>query len=465
MDKAAVFGTADGGSIPSEGNYNKSYFGSLAQLAEQGPLKPKVPGSTPGRPIFKSMKKSLVQLLFFVLVSTSLVVLPNLSAKAADQSGASISVFVRENCARCQEEEKFLDKLAKENPTVTVFYYDLADPAKSDLFNKLTQNYGLAKGTPVTLVRDKLFQGYDNEKTTGKLINDIVTTAAGPNLTFEEIASGDNRVEVLSSIAQFCSEELGEICATDSPLNLTIPFTDIKIDIGELSLFSLAAVLGLVDGFNPCALWVLIMFLVILSQAESRRRMLEYAGLFIVAEAVMYYLILNVWFTAWDFVELNRIVTPLIGILALGSGVYFLYKFWTYQPVCDIVSPEERNKLINRARELAAKPLTVVVALGIMGLAFSVNVFEFACSIGIPQTFTKVLELNEIDWLGRQGYMLLYIIMYMLDDFLVFGLALFSIDKIDIAHRYSKWSLLIGGIIMLALGLALFLRPSLLVFA
>ena len=59
-------------------------------------------------------------------------------------------------------------------------------------------------------------------------------------------------------------------------------------------------------------------------QAGSRRRMFEFAGLFILAEAVMYYLILNVWFTAWDFVKLDKIVTPLVGLLALGSGIYFI---------------------------------------------------------------------------------------------------------------------------------------------
>ena len=251
---------------------------------------------------------------------------------------------------------------------------------------------------------------------------------------------------------------------TQSSLYVTLPFVGTRLDVGRLSLSALAFTLGFIDGFNPCAMWVLVMFLIILSQAGSRRRMWEYAGLFIVAEATMYYFILNVWYTVWDFVALDRIVTPFVGFLALSSGSYFLYKFWTHRDTCDVTNLEQRSRLSRRARDLAARPLTLVVALGILALAFSVNIFEFACSIGIPQTFTKVLELNGVSWGGHQWYMLIYIIAYMLDDLVVFGLALWSFEKVTMMSRYSRWSSLVGGLLMLALGAILIIRPALLIF-
>jgi len=211
-------------------------------------------------------------------------------------------------------------------------------------------------------------------------------------------------------------------------------------------------------------LWVLLMFLLILSQAGNRKRMFQFAGLFILAEAVMYYLILNVWFTAWDFIGLNRIVTPLIGLLALGSGAYFVYKFVTFKNECAIVGPDGQKTIRMRVKNLVGKPLTLGVIAGILGLAFSVNVFEFACSIGIPQTFTKVLELNNLAWLGRQWYMFLYIFMYMVDDLIVFGLALWGFDKMGLTHKYSKWATLVGGLLMLVLGLIMIFKPEFLIF-
>ena len=93
--------------------------------------------------------------------------------------------------------------------------------------------------------------------------------------------------------------------------------------------------------------------------------------------------------------------------------------------------------------------------MAIIGLALSVNVIEFACSIGIPQTFTKILQINDLNFITRQFYNFLYIIGYMLDDFLVFGLALFSVNKLHLTSKYSKWANLFGGILMVLLGLML----------
>ncbi len=369
-----------------------------------------------------------------------------------------ISVFVRDDCRHCQDEKEFLSTLKEEIPSLLLSYYNLADPENEKLFSLITDRYTLTKGTPLTLVRGTLLQGFDNATTTGEEIRRLVA-GNGKNLSFEEALEGGAS---LGGIGSACTES--SVCKTAPAFRVRVPIVGWVIDVGAFSLTTLSLTLGFIDGFNPCAMWVLVMFLLILSQVGSRRRMIQYAGLFIFAEAVMYYLILTVWYTAWDFVSLDRIVTPLVGLLAVGSGIYFLYKFATYTPVCTVASPNERQRLSEKVKALAAKPLTIGVILGILGLAFSVNIFEFACSIGIPQAFTKILELNALSWFGRQWYMLLYILMYMVDDVIVFGIALYSFDKIGITSKYSKWSTLVGGILMLVLGALLLFKPSLLVF-
>jgi cytochrome c biogenesis protein CcdA len=241
-----------------------------------------------------------------------------------------------------------------------------------------------------------------------------------------------------------------------------------QINPQATSLSFLAVVLGFVDGFNPCAMWVLLTFLLILSQVGSRKKMLQVAGLFIVAEAVMYYFILNVWYQTWDFVALDGIVTPAVGILALGSGGYFLYKYISSRNkplTCDVASPEHQQKTENKIQKLVSKPMTFAVALAIIGLALSVNVIEFACSVGIPQAFTKVLELNNLSFWKYQWYTLVYTIFYMVDDILVFGLAIWGYKKFyAVGQKYSKISTLIAGILMLILGALLVFNPDILAF-
>lgn len=381
---------------------------------------------------------------------------------ARAQETVLISVFVREECGHCKDEEVFLEELKMEMPTLEITYYDLTDSRNLELFIAVTERYGLARATPVTLIRGKLLQGFDTADTTGRIMRHLIAGEGG-HVRFEDILFGGAEVADSLSYDQFCRD--GIICGTEAPQTVVrLPLIGKEIDVGAFSLTALSAVLGFIDGFNPCALWVLLMFLIVLAQVGSRKNMMQYAGIFILAEAVMYYLILNVWFTAWDFVKLDRIVTPLVGLLAVGSGAYFLYKFATYKDTCEVTSLGQKKSLTARAQRLAGKPFTLGVLLGILGLAFSVNVFEFACSIGIPQTFTKILELNALGWLARQGYMALYILMYMVDDFLVFGLALYSFEKIGLTHKYSKWSTLIGGLLMLALGVIMLIKPELLVF-
>jgi hypothetical protein len=174
----------------------------------------------------------------------------------------------------------------------------------------------------------------------------------------------------------------------------------------------------------------------------------------------MYYLILNVWFSAWDFVGLDRIVTPIVGLVAIGGGLFFLYEWLYADGTCQVTDGTKRSKISGQIRKLATEPFTWLTVSGIIALALSVNVIEFACSIGIPQAFTKIVEMNGLGFLETQGLMALYILFYMIDDLIVFGLALWGAGKLAQTGMYVKWCNLFGGILMIALGALLLLRPE-----
>jgi len=214
-------------------------------------------------------------------------------------------------------------------------------------------------------------------------------------------------------------------------------------------------------------MWVLITFLVILSQAGSRKKMLLLAGIFVFAEAIMYNLILNVWYKTWDFIALDQYVTPFVGFLALGGGIFFLSRWQKNkdaQLVCDITDIESQSKTINKFKAIVQQPITIASIFAILVIAFSVNIIEFACSIGIAQAYTKILELNMLSFIERQWYILIYTIGYMIDDLIVFALAIWGYGKLQ-SHgaKYAQLSLLIGGLLMLILGTILVINPSLLV--
>jgi cytochrome c biogenesis protein CcdA/glutaredoxin len=401
--------------------------------------------------------------IFIVGVAIS-VFFPGFHVSAA-QDQALVELFMRQDCAHCQAEEAYLDTLTAGRTDIEVRRIDIDTPEGKDLFDRFTTSQKLSKATPITVIDGMVLQGFDSPRTTGERITSLIEQERGqPRIGVDELISGQAGT-VEKTRGATCDSTTG-ICTMppEEPLYVTIPVINKTIDVMQYSLPVLSGILGLIDGFNPCAMWVLVTFLIVLVQMGSRRRMWTVAGLFIIAETVMYYLILNVWFTAWDFVGLDRIVTPIVGAISVGGGFFFLYEWYKSDGTCQVVDMQGRAKISGRIKRLATEPFTWVTAFGVIALAFSVNVIEFACSIGIPQAFTKIIELNHLNVWQTQGYMADYIFFYMIDDFLVFGLALWGFDKLHMTQQYSKWSNLIGGILMLFLGYLLIFHPAALRF-
>ena len=381
-------------------------------------------------------------------------------ANASTTGDAGVYLFGRDDCGFCQQEKEWL-----ETEGIPYHYMNVAtDKEAARLFKAIAEKHDTSKVTPLTVIGEQVILGFNGPDTTGASIKAGILAADETDIrTPQEHLERAPVQDVV--VGGGCSET-----ECDSGLSGTYLF-DLPVlglvDLKSFSLFSLSLILGTIDGFNPCAMWVLITFLVLLSQAGSRRKMVFLAGLFILAEAIMYNLILNVWYKTWDFVALDQIVTPLVGLLALGGGAFFLYRWHKNKNaalVCDISDIEQQSKTIGRFRAIVEQPLTLATVAAIITIAFSVNIIEFACSIGIPQAYTKILELNMLSFLERQGYILVYTLGYMVDDDLVFGLAIWGYGKLEAhGHKYAQMSLLVGGVLMLLLGGLLVYDPSLLV--
>lgn len=395
-------------------------------------------------------------IFYAILAPAPVVAQEEIVLDAADQP--IIYMFGRDDCTYCRDQKAFLDA---EN--IPYEYLNIVDDAYAkDLFNQVTLKHGAPKVTPVTVIGEQVFVGFNGPNTTGKLIKEALEQET-------DIFTVEDHIARAASIKVDAAAGCGALGCTAGATDVFVfdlPFVGM-VDLKSLSLISLSALLGTIDGFNPCAMWVLITFLVILTQAGSRKKMIFLAGLFIVAEAIMYNLILNVWYAVWDFVALDQIVTPMVGLLALGGGTFFLFRWYRNREValvCDISDIETQSKTINKFQAIVNQPLTIATFFAIIAIAFSVNIIEFACSVGIPQAYTKILDINMLSFMERQFYIMIYTLGYMVDDLIVFGLAIWGFSRLEAhGHRYAQLSLLIGGALMLLLGLVLVINPKLLV--
>jgi glutaredoxin/cytochrome c biogenesis protein CcdA len=401
-------------------------------------------------------------LLFLCLIGVSFGPLATTTSaqETIPSQDAVVYMFGRDDCGFCKKQKEWMD--AEQIPYV---YLNITtDKEASRLFGAIAEKHHTSKVTPLTIIGEEVILGFNGGNTTGESIKKAIQSAESTDIrTPQEHLDRAPSQDV--TVGGSCSEAECDITAPQEYL-FELPLLGV-VNLKSFSLVSLSLILGLIDGFNPCAMWVLITFLVLLSQAGSRKKMLFLAGVFIVAEAIMYNLILNVWYATWDFVALDNIVTPLVGLLAFGGGSFFLYRWYKNRGaalVCDISSIDQQSKTISKLQSIISRPLAVTTVGAIILIAFSVNIIEFACSIGIPQAYTKILEMNVLTFFEQQWYLLLYTLGYMADDFVVFGLAIWGYSKLEAhGHKYSQLALLIGGVLMLLMGVLLIINPSLLV--
>ena len=394
------------------------------------------------------------------------------SAGNSQVKKVKIEYFGRKDCKNCANLEKFLKELSAKRDDFEYVEHKI-DKSREEkaFFDETTSKLKLVKGTPIIYIDGHIIQGFNTADTTGKEIESLINSAKAKDkiLTLKEYLESGQAGNVSSNGAVCTGDTVCEVPGltkgAENQVLVNIPIINKTVDLTNYSLFTMSLILGTIDGFNPCAMWVLVLFLTALIAVGNKIKMFRVAGLFIFAEAAMYFFILNAWIYAWDFVGLDKWVTPLVGIIGITGGIFFIRNYLKKGDTleCEVTDFEQRAKISKKIKDIANKPFTLLTALAIIGLALSVNVIEFACSVGIPQTYTKILQINEVPFWTRQFYTFIYIIGYMVDDIIVFGFALMSINKLQLTTKYSKWVNLFGGILMIILGLIMLIKPSLLI--
>jgi len=394
------------------------------------------------------------------------------SAGNSQAKKVKIEYFGRKDCKNCANLEKFLKELSAKRDDFEYVEHKI-DESKEEkvFFDETTSKLKLVKGTPIIYIDGHIIQGFNTADTTGKEIENLINSGKTKDkiLTLKEYVESGQTGNVSSNGAVCTGDTVCEVPGltkgAENQVLVNIPIINKTVDLTNYSLFTMSLILGTIDGFNPCAMWVLVLFLTALIAVGNKIKMFRVAGLFIFAEAAMYFFILNAWIYAWDFVGLDKWVTPLVGIIGIAGGIFFIRNYLKKGDTleCEVTDFEQRAKISKKIKDIANKPFTLLTALAIIGLALSVNVIEFACSVGIPQTYTKILQINEVPFWTRQFYTFIYIIGYMVDDIIVFGFALMSINKLQLTTKYSKWVNLFGGILMIILGLIMLIKPSLLI--
>lgn len=349
-----------------------------------------------------------------------------------------IEVFVQAGCPHCARARQYLARLQAERPTLRLAFHDVAsDHEALARLRALAAARGITRlGVPAFLIRGVLLIGFD-ETTTGPRIAELVAAAAPSPASPTSPAPAAAPVDAVEAplVGRLSASELG------------------------LPLFTLAV--GLLDGFNPCAMWALLYILSLLVNLRSRRRMLLVGGTFVLVAGVLYYAFMAAWLEAFLLIGFSRPIQLALGTLAVGIGVLNAKDFIAFGRGPSLAIPESAKRSLypRMRRVLTAENLAGALA-AVAVLSAMVNLVELLCTAGLPAVYTQVLSSQELSRAGYHLYLGLYTAAYVFDDGLMLGVATITLSRHKLQERGGRWLKLLSGLVMLALGLTLIVRPE-----
>jgi thiol-disulfide isomerase/thioredoxin/uncharacterized membrane protein YidH (DUF202 family) len=393
----------------------------------------------------------MLMLMIFAISSLALV-------SVSAQKPIFAYYFYNESCTHCQEESLFLNSLESEYADFHVYRYDVVSSGEaSDLFDSVREAFDKKTVlTPFLVIGGTAFVGFSDQIET-----DIRTTL-----------SRYQTEEFVDVVAKVIANE--PIDPTDiefirfSPGDyVNLPLLG-PVAIDSLSLFLAAIVLGFVDGFNPCAMWILVFLIALLIDLKNRSRMWVLGLVFLLTSSFVYFLIMSAWLQIGFSVAGIVWVRILIGLFAFGFGLFNLIRFFMQRKDPIGCAPKDANKrriVQEKIRKLLTGKTLIMAMGGIMALAISVNLLELSCSAGLPLLYTQILAYNDLPVSLYYLYILVYVFVFMLDDILVFSGAMITLRITGFSAKYTRYSHFIGGLIMILIGFLLIFFPNILFFS
>jgi len=396
------------------------------------------------------MKKILFFLIVFLILFS--FALPKESIAAEKMV---IYKFWSKYCPHCKEENIFLEKLEKERDDFEVVSYEVtSDQKNAELFKKFADSCGNQEySVPALYIGDRSIIGYKDEATTGKEIISVLDYyKTNPYIDPLRNVEGGG---VFRPGSELCKDKTAETTRK-------LPIIG-EVDLSKYSLPALSIILGAVDGFNPCAMWALIALLSLLLALGNRRKVLIVGGAFLLTSWLITFFFMSAFMNAFSFIKYDLAMRLVIGVVALYTSYQLFRSFQKETEECKVSAG--KGRVYKQIENLSTSTYVPFLIFGAIALAIMVNVVEFLCSINLPVVFTKILSISEVSSLQRYLYIALYDVFYMLDDIIVFLIALFSMKSFTgFNQKYTRFTKLVGAIVMLILAILLLFFPRLLAF-
>lgn len=353
-------------------------------------------------------------------------------------------------CPHCRRAAAFLSSLDETLPWLRIHDHEITTaPANAMLFQQMAAASGAnALYVPAFFICGVMRTGFDAAETTGA---EIIALALECKDHAELALKGASLGAPPSAVSKARGED-----SVDIPLLGTV-------SADRFSLPVLTVVLATLDGFNPCAFFVLLFLLSLLVHVRSRARMAMVGGTFVFFSGLIYFLFMAAWLNLFVVIGHLQAVTLGAGLVALVlGGINIKDFFWSKKGVSLSISTHARGRLFERMRKLVGAPRLPVMLAGTVALAVAANGYELLCTAGFPMVFTRALTLHEVSPTTHYLYLALYNVIYVVPLAVIVVAFTVTLGSRKLSEHEGRILKLISGLMMLGLGSVLMLSPELL---
>jgi glutaredoxin len=400
------------------------------------------------------MKKLLITFLTFI----GLFSFANFAKAEINLNDDKIDIdfFYSKTCSHCSDANEFLNKISLEDSDIKIQKFDISQKDSLKLLLEYYDDYNVEEvyrgGVPAIFIENNYFIGFQKDYS-----EDSIESVINAFIEKKDVDKNNDLIGDFSEIENLKKE-------------IKLPFVgNIKLENTSPLIFSI--IFGALDGFNACAMAALAFLLAVLIGMGDRKRLILLGGIFILVSGIVYYLFIAAWLNIFLILPHLDIITHIIGILIIIFGIFILKEYFdgVICKLCEL-DPQKSNwfsrnqkKLMLKVQEIINSEKSIFFIIGgVIFIAVGINSIELICSFGLPVAFTKILTSYNLSSVSYYFYLLIYDIFYMLDDFIIFLIAVFTFNLAQESERYIRAAKFISGILLIILGIIIIFFPDVL---
>jgi hypothetical protein len=166
----------------------------------------------------------------------------------------------------------------------------------------------------------------------------------------------------------------------------------------------------------------------------------------------VYFLFITAWFNFFSIFKYVPALKLVVAAMVIAAGAINIKDYFYFQKGLSLTLPKSwKPRVMDKMKEVASRQSLAAMVVGVMSVAFVVNVVELMCTIGFPMIYTQILATYDLPVATYYLYILLYCLVYMVDDFLLFSAAVVTLNCMEMTQKRVRLMKLVSGVMMVLL--------------